>query len=292
VEQKGSLVHPDYLRFDFSHFQKVSEKEIRAIETIVNEKIRENLSQVEEREIGLQEALDRGATALFGEKYGNQVRLVQFGDIVELCGGTHVKATGDIGFFKILNEGAISAGIRRIEAITGEKAEEFIQEKLDALKNIQQILKSKENPVESIQKLLDENQNLQDELEGYKQKEKGEIKELLKKEAQEINGINLIAREVEMDSVNSMKDLAFQLKREMENLYMLLGAKINGKANLVLVISDNLVKEKGLHAGNLIKEIAKEIQGGGGGQPFLATAGGKNPSGLANAIERAKDFIQ
>ncbi len=292
VEQKGSLVHPDYLRFDFSHFQKVSEEEIREIESIVNEKIRENLSRVEEREIDLQQALYRGATALFGEKYGKKVRLVQFGEIVELCGGTHVKATGDIGFFKILNEGAISAGIRRIEAITGEKAEEYIQQQLEALKNIQQVLKSKENPVENIQKLLDENQNLQNELEAYKQKEKGEIKEELKKQVQEINGINLIAKKIEMDSVDAMKDLAFQLKREMDNLYLLLGAEINGKANLVLMISDGLVKEKGLHAGNLIKEIAKEIQGGGGGQPFLATAGGKNPSGLPKAIERAIDFVK
>jgi alanyl-tRNA synthetase len=292
VEQKGSLVHPDYLRFDFSHFQKLTSKEIRKIEKLVNEQIRRNIPREEHREMSFNDAIDMGAMALFGEKYGDRVRVIRFGESVELCGGTHVESTGQIGFFKILKESAIAAGIRRIEAVTGRKAEEYLFNLVDQTEGLREIFPATRDIVESVSKLQDENQQLRKELESFQAEKKGSLQKELRSLVKEINHINFIAEIIDADSVQVMKDLSFQLKGEIENLFLILGAEINGKANLSLMISENLVKEKELNASDVIREVAKEIQGGGGGQPFFATAGGKNPDGLKSAIIRAEEIVK
>jgi len=291
VEQKGSLVHPDYLRFDFSHFQKLSKKEINKIEQIVNHYIRENMPLEEKREVPMKEAKEMGATGLFGEKYGDVVRVIRFGDSIELCGGTHVEATGQIGFFKIISEVAISAGIRRIEAITADKAEAYIYEKLDALGEISELLNNPKNLPKSVGKLVQENTNLNKQVEELLQDKVKNIKQELINKKENVKGINFISDVVEIESAAAMKDLAFQLKKEVDNLVLFMGANIKGKANLSLMISENLVDEKGLNAGNVIREAAKEIQGGGGGQAFYATAGGKKPDKLQAALDKGKNII-
>ena len=291
VEQKGSLVHPDYLRFDFSHFQKVSSEEIQKIERIVNFYIRKNITLEEKREVPMNQAKEMGATALFGEKYGDVVRVIQFEDSVELCGGTHVDATGQIGMFKITTETAISAGIRRIEAITADKAEEFVNKKLQTLEQIASLLNNPGNITQSIEKLVQENASLNKQLETLIQDKVKNMKQDLIHKAENVDGINYIADVIEIDSANAIKDMAFQMKNEVDNLILFIGAEINGKANLSLMISENLVKEKELNAGNIIREAAKEIKGGGGGQPFFATAGGKDPNQLQAALEKGKKLI-
>jgi len=291
VEQKGSLVHPDYLRFDFSHFQKLSKKEINKIEQGVNHYIRKNMPLEEKREVPMKEAKAMGATGLFGEKYGDVVRVIRFGDSIELCGGTHVEATGQIGFFKITSEAAISAGIRRIEAITADKAEEYIYEKLGTLEEISELLNSPKNLPKSVEKLMQENANLNKQVEELLQDKVKSIKQELINKKEHINGMNFISDIVEIESAAAMKDLAFQLKKEVDNLVLFMGANIKGKANLSLMISENLVDEKGLNAGNVIREAAKEIQGGGGGQAFYATAGGKDPGRLHAALDKGKNII-
>ncbi len=291
VEQKGSLVHPDYLRFDFSHFRKVTENEIRKIEDLVNQDIRLNLQQ-EEKNISYKEALGMGAMALFGEKYGETVRVIKFGDSVELCGGTHVKYTGQIGIFKIISESAISAGVRRIEAISGIKAYEYVNNELSVFNEMKQMLNNPKDPVESVQKLIDTNNDLAKEIEFYDKQKQQEEKNLLKKEIKNINGINVISGKVNIDNSDLLRDMAFQFKNEIENLYLVLGSEINGKPIIMVMISENLVKEKNLNAGDIIREAAKEINGGGGGQPFFATAGGKNSQGIEKAIQKALNFIE
>ncbi|MGC9342010.1 MAG: alanine--tRNA ligase [Bacteroidales bacterium] len=292
VEQKGSLVHPDYLRFDFSHFQKLSDEEIRKIEKIVNDQIRKNLPREEHREMSFNDAVDMGAMALFGEKYGEQVRVIRFGESVELCGGTHVESTGQIGFFKILKESAIAAGIRRIEAVTGSKAQEYIFNMVDQVEALKEIFPAAKDVVDSTKKLQEENQKLRKELESFQAEKKGSLQKNLRNQVNEINEIKFIGEKVEAESVQVLKDISFQLKNEINDLFLILGAEIKGKANLSIMISENLVKEKDLNASNIIREVAKEIQGGGGGQPFFATAGGKNPGGIDSAISKAKQIIQ
>jgi len=291
VEQKGSLVNPDHLRFDFSHFQKVTDEEIKRIETQVNNNIRNNFPVKENRSVPLQEAIDAGAIAFFGEKYDAKVRTVQFGDSNELCGGTHVKATGQIGVFKIISEGSIAAGIRRIEAVTAEKALEYINEQLSILKEINQIFKTTKDLRSGIKNLVKDNALLNKQLQqllnrGTEVMKHGLISKMLKE-----NGINIIAEKVDIDSSASLKDLAFKIKNQVKNLFLVLGAEIDNKASIVVMISENLVKQKGLNANTIIREIAKDIDGGGGGQAFFATAGGKNPSGLLRAITKAKKII-
>lgn len=292
VQQKGSLVNPDYLRFDFSHFQKVTEDELQKIEQIVNEKIRENISQQTEI-MPIKKAMDTGAMALFGEKYGEQVRVVTFDKnfSIELCGGTHVKSTGQIGYFKITSESAVAAGVRRIEAVTSVKAEEFINEKLNQLHEISNELKNPKNILNGIKNLLEENSRMKKEMESLYNLQAIVIKEQLKNKIQKINGVNFIGEIVKLNSAEVIKNLCFNLKNEVENLFLIVGADIDGKANLSLLISDNLVKENKLDAGKIIREVAKEIQGGGGGQPFFATAGGINVNGLQIAIEKTKTFL-
>jgi alanyl-tRNA synthetase len=292
VEQKGSLVHPDYLRFDFSHFQKLTEEEIREIEIFVNDNIRKNIYLDEHRNIPMNAATDMGAIALFGEKYGDTVRVVKFDDSVELCGGTHVSNTGQIRFFKIMSESSIASGIRRIEAITGEKVTEYVFNQIYELDEIKSLLKNPKDTVKSIKSLFDEVNKLNKQIDKLTKEQAQEIKKQLKDKVETINGVNFIGSKVGLNSAAAIKDLAFQLKNEIDNLVLVLGAKIDGKANLSIMISESLVKEKKWNASQIIRDVAKEIQGGGGGQAFYATAGGKKPEGLEAAIEKVKEIIK
>jgi alanyl-tRNA synthetase len=291
VEQKGSLVNPDHLRFDFSHFQKLTEEEIAKVEEIVNAKIRENVSIEVKSNIPMAEAVNLGAMALFGEKYGDLVRVIKFKDSIELCGGTHVKATGQIGYFKITSESAIAAGVRRIEAITAVKAEQFINDKLNTLKDIERIFKSNQNLIKNITDLMTENSGLKKDLDGFTKDRLKIVKNNLKGNISILKDINIIAQQIVVGSAGDIKDIAFQLKGEVDNLVFISGAELNGKANITIMFSDNLVKEYGLNAGAIIREAAKEIQGGGGGQAFFASAGGNDPKGLEKAIEVAKKMV-
>ena len=285
VEQKGSLVNPEHLRFDFSHFKKMTDEEIEEVENIVNDKIRQNIPLEERREIPMQEAREMEAIMLFGEKYGESVRVVKFGNSVELCGGTHVKATGQIGLFKIISESAIAAGVRRIEAITGKKAELYVNSQINILKNIRNILKGSNNVLENINDLISKNSELTAKVETFNRERIKMMKRELKAKMFSENGINIIAGEVKVDNSAMMKDLAFELKGEVDNLFLSLGADIDGKPYLTVMISDNLVEEKGLNAANIVKDAGREIKGGGGGQKFYATAGGKDVTGLKAAID-------
>ncbi|MCC8426219.1 alanine--tRNA ligase [Mucilaginibacter sp. UR6-11] len=293
VNQKGSLVNADYLRFDFSHFAKVTEEELAEIEAIVNEKVRENIALNEQRNVPYDVAITSGVTALFGEKYGDFVRVITFDETFskELCGGTHVKATGAIGYFKIIAESAVAAGVRRIEAITGLGAEKYINEQTRLVYQVKELLKNPKDIAKSIEGLLEENARLKKEIEkGILEKSSG-LKDELAKTAEAISGVNFIAQKVELPNADAIKNLAYNLKDIVPNLYLVLTAVIDGKPNITVMIAENLVKEKGLNAGNIIRELAKEIQGGGGGQPFFATAGGKDINGLPAVLEKAKGFI-
>ena len=291
VEQKGSLVNDEYLRFDFSHFAKVTDAEIVKIEAIVNEKIRENIA-VEIKQMAIDDARKLGAMALFGEKYGDIVRVVTMDKnfSVELCGGTHVKAIGQIGMFKVTSESAIAAGVRRIEAITAVRAEEFYRTKLNLIAEVSALLKNPADIVKSVQQLSEQNNELQKQVETlYREKAKSLKRELLASATTQ-NGINFISQKVILDSGAAIKDLCFELKQE-DNTFIVLGAEVSGKPQLFVAVSDNLVKDKKFHAGNIVKELAKEINGGGGGQPFFATAGGTEVKGLEKALEAATKFL-
>ncbi|MGI4805093.1 MAG: alanine--tRNA ligase-related protein, partial [Janthinobacterium lividum] len=292
VNQKGSLVSADALRFDFSHFAKVSEEEISRIEAVVNRKIRENIG-VTIQSMSFAEASQTGAMALFGEKYGDVVRVVTMDEkfSIELCGGTHVQATGQIGFFQIISESAVAAGVRRIEAITGIKSEEYIHQQNEEIKALKELLKNPADLKKSLEQILEENNSLKKEAEKAVLDKVAVMKKELAAKHTSFNGINFISEEVELPNAEALKSLAYQTKDILTNLVLILGAIIDGKPNLTVMISENLVKENGLDARVFIKELAKEIQGGGGGQPFYATAGGKNAAGLKAAIEKAKVFI-
>jgi alanyl-tRNA synthetase len=294
VNQKGSLVNENVLRFDFSHFSKVTDEEIKRIEGIVNEKIRENIKLKEERNVPYQQALNSGVTALFGEKYGDFVRVITFDDHFskELCGGTHVPATGQIGYFKIQSESAVAAGVRRIEAITANKAQEYINQQDELLKSIKELLKNPQDLIKAVESLVEENAKLKKEVEKAILAKAAGLKDDLKDKVQTINGVNLISEMIALPNAEAIKNLAYNLKDVVDNLYLVLAANIDDKPLLTVMISENLVKEKGLNAGSIIRELAKEIQGGGGGQPFYATAGGKNLAGLQNALDKAKNFIK
>ena len=293
VNQKGSLVNAEYLRFDFSHFAKVTDEELSEIEAIVNEKIRENIPLKEERMVAYKEALGRGVNALFGEKYGEYVRIITFDDNFskELCGGTHVKATGQISYFKIISESAVAAGVRRIEAITGIAAELYINAQSKLVQQLKELLKNPKDISKSVESLLEENTKLKKEIEKSVLEKSSGLKNELAEKAEHINGINFIAQKVELPNADAVKNLAYQLKDIVSDLFLVLGAEIDGKPSLTVMLSENLVKEKGMNAGNIVRELAKEIRGGGGGQPFFATAGGKDAGGLAKALEKAKSFI-
>lgn len=290
VEQKGSLVHPDHLRFDFSHFSKVTDEELQQIEDLVNSRVQQNLALEEYRRITMTEAQDMGAMALFGEKYGDVVRAIKFGESIELCGGIHVNATGEIGLFKITHEGAVAAGVRRIEALTGATARQYVKDQIDMLNAIKSELKNVKDPVAGINSLKDENAKLKKQIEELvREKAKGE-KDTWLNGAEQRDGYTMIIQKTALDA-GAVKDLLFQIKNENSNIAAVIGVDMGDKAQIAVAFSDDLAKEKGWHAGNIVKELAREINGGGGGQPFFATAGGKDPSGLDKALEKAKTLL-
>jgi alanyl-tRNA synthetase len=345
VEQKGSLVNSEYLRFDFAHYEKVNQADLQKIEELVNNRIQENFDLQEHRAIPISLAEEKGAMMLFGEKYGDVVRMIQFGESKELCGGIHVESTNEIKLFKIKSEGSVASGIRRIEAITNEGAYNWIDEQKQKVENALSLLRDVKFPEKSLTEInkvgealkkillgsekvftpfefpnnfisdLKKAQEAMSNLKGIqipksviedfnkfkkelsqsdKQDNKAQtklVKEELLGNIQVINGVNVIAQKIELSDSTAIKDLAFQLKAQVDNLFLVLGAEVNEKPNLTIVVSDNLIAEKGLHAGNIIREAAKEMQGGGGGQPFFATAGGKNVAGITDAIAKAKSFL-
>ncbi|HYG14928.1 MAG TPA: alanine--tRNA ligase-related protein, partial [Bacteroidia bacterium] len=293
VNQKGSLVAPDYLRFDFSHFAKMTEEEVRKVEQIVNQKIRENILLNEQRSIPIADAQAQGATALFGEKYGETVRVITFDKnySMELCGGTHVPATGQIGFFKITAETSVAAGVRRIEAITADKAEEFIYTQLELVEEAKTLLNNSRDLKKGIEALLAEKDTLQKRLEALENAQVLQVKAWLKTVVENVGGINFIARRVPLESAEAVKNLAFALRNEVDSLFLVTAAEIGGKPNISVMISDNLVKERGLDAGKIVRELAKLVKGGGGGQPFYATAGGSDINGLDAVVAAAKDHL-
>ncbi|MGK9125498.1 alanine--tRNA ligase [Olivibacter sp. SA151] len=293
VNQKGSLVSEEVLRFDFSHFAKVSDEELRRVEQVVNAKIRENLALDERRNVPYNDAIDMGVTALFGEKYGDFVRVIIFDENFskELCGGTHVQYTGNIGFFKILSEGAVAAGVRRIEAITGRRAEEIIDRQDELINELKNLLKQPKDLSAAITGLLQENSKLKKEVEKSLVEKAQQLRQVLVEKAIDINGVRFIGEQVELPNADAVKNLAFAIKKAIDNgLFLVLAADFDGKPNLTVVLSDDLVN-RGLDAGKIVRELAKEIKGGGGGQPFYATAGGKDSSGLTVALEKAKSFV-
>lgn len=287
VEQKGSLVNANYLRFDFSHFSKVTDEELAKIQALVSSAIRANDELEEKRNTPMELALEMGAMALFGEKYGDTVRVIKFGDSVELCGGTHVRSTGEIGLFKITTETAVAAGIRRIEAITSQTAESYYAEKAEKLSEIAGILKNPKDLTKAVNDLLAKNSELSKEIERFQREKAKLVKSQLQNAIEQVNGVHFLGTVIELDG-GSIKDILFQLKAENENFVGAIGGKEGDKCTLSVIVSDNLVSEKDLHAGNIIREVAKLIQGGGGGQPFFATAGGKNANGLSEAIATVK----
>ena len=287
VAQKGSLVSPAYLRFDFTHFSKIEKADLQKIEADVNAKILANINLDEHIDLPLSKAEELGAIMLFGEKYEDVVRMIQFDSSKELCGGTHVNATGEIGLFKILSEGSTSSGIRRIEATTGDSAMIYLNDKERQLAEIASVVKNKDLK-KGVEQLISTNKTLEKQLALFKKANAGNVKEDLLKSVFEVNGIRFIAQEVEMEA-EDMKNVSFQLRKE-ENLVMVLAAKVGEKALLTVMLTDDVVA-KGYNAGAMIREIAKEVQGGGGGQAFFATAGGANPGGIKNALEKAKEII-
>ena len=291
VAQKGSYVGPDRLRFDFSHFAKVSDTELREIETIVNKKIRENIPVVT-KVMPIEEARNLGAMMLFGEKYGEFVRVVIADENYskEFCGGTHVGATGEIGYFRIVSESAVAAGIRRIEAITGAAVDAYIYEQQQQLDKIKEITKVAD-VVKSVQAMSDENASLKKEIERYQLAQVQSIKDDLKTTAVQLQGVQLISAQVDLQHADLIKKLAYELRNEMENLVCLIGAEIQGKASLTLMISDSLVETKGYDASKWIRELGKEIEGGGGGQKFFASAGGKKPDGISAALKKVEGLL-
>jgi alanyl-tRNA synthetase len=290
VEQKGSLVNADYLRFDFSHFAKVSDADLKEIENRVNREIWKNIPLQEHRNTPMEMARNMGAMALFGEKYGDSVRVIQFGDSVELCGGIHVPGTGNIGLFKITSEGGIAAGIRRIEAVTNATALKFFNDHLNLLNDAKAALKNPHDLIKAIKELNDNNAQLQKELEKERMARAGNLKGDLLSNAEVINGITFVAAKVELDA-GSIKNLAFQMKDQVEKLFLILASEADGKVVLSVALSDALVNDQQLDAGKVIRELAPLVGGGGGGQKFFATAGGKNPAGIDAALLQARSYL-
>ncbi|WP_370408760.1 alanine--tRNA ligase [Tenacibaculum dicentrarchi] len=291
VEQKGSLVSPKHLRFDFSHFSKVTSDELQEIEDFVNARIRENLSLIERRNIPMQQAIDEGAIALFGEKYGDAVRAIKFGQSMELCGGTHVPQTGDIWYFKIKSEGAVASGIRRIEAITNVAVGDYFEDIERNFTDIKQLFKNPKDVVKSVTNLQDENATLKKQVEQLLKEKAENLSGELRNQLQEVNGVQFLATKVSLDA-NGIKNLAFALGKDFKNLFLFFASSEKAdKAMLTCYISKELAAERGYDAGKVVRELGKLIHGGGGGQNFFATAGGKNPGGIPKALEKAKEYI-
>ena len=290
VTQKGSMVHSRYLRFDFSHFGRVTEDELKQVEAFVNARIREGIELDEKRNIPYEQAMQEGAIALFGEKYGDSVRAIRFGKSMELCGGTHVPNTSDIWHFIITSEGAVASGIRRIEAITGEAAKQYFIERSESFAAVQKALNNAQDPVKAVISMREENTSLQKQIQQLeKDKAKGLTRDLIN-ELEEINGIQFLAKELDVDT-SGLKNISFEIGKENNNVVVVLGSAFEGKAFLSCYISKELVESHNLNAGNIVRELGKFIQGGGGGQPFYATAGGKNPDGIREALLKAKDYF-
>ena len=290
VEQKGSAVHSKYLRFDFSHFSKLTTEELQEVENFVNARIAGKLPLQEQRNITMEQAVNDGAMALFGEKYGDTVRAIRFGQSIELCGGTHVKNTGDIWYFKIISESAVASGIRRIEAITNDAVKGYFEDSNKAFMSIKGMLNNTKEPVKVLQNLQDENTSLKKQIEALLKDKAKNLKGDLKNELTEVNGVQFLAKQIDLDA-SGVKDLCFELGSQFTNLFLLFAVENGGKAMLSCYVSKELVADKGLNAGQIVRELGKHIHGGGGGQPFFATAGGKNTDGINDALEAAKQYL-
>lgn len=291
VEQKGSLVNPNYLRFDFSHFSKVSDEELRQVEASVNAQIEAQLQVVEHRNIPIKEALDKGAMALFGEKYGDSVRMIEFGDSKELCGGIHVKNSAEIWHFKIISEGAVAAGIRRIEAITGDAVKTFYTNQENTLSEIKEVLKNPQDVLKSVASLQDDNAKLKKQIEQLVKEKIDGLATSLVSEFQDVNGINFLVKQVDL-SMSATKDLAQAIGTSKLNTFVVLASVEDGLPNIHCYISKELVANKGLNAGTVIRELGKYIDGNGGGQPFFASGKGKDVTGIAAVLENAVNFVK
>jgi alanyl-tRNA synthetase len=298
VAQKGSYVGPDALRFDFSHFSKVTDEQLAEVERIVNEKIREDIKLDEKRNVPIEQAKQMGATALFGEKYGDFVRVITFDPSysVELCGGTHVPATGHIGLFKFTGEGSVSTGVRRVEAKTSAGAEQLVNEQMAVVSELKELLKAPKDVVKAVQALLEERSALQKQVEVLQNEKVQQLKNQLLDKVETVNGNaepghSRLVERVDVPSADALKQLAYDLKAKVDNLAVVLGADINGKPQLAVMLPDSLIQGRNLNAGQVVKELAKNIKGGGGGQPFFATAGGSDSSGLDAALAQGKELL-
>ncbi len=291
VEQKGSLVNEEHLRFDFSHFQKMDKVELAAVEAQVNEAIQANFSANIDASVPLEEAQEKGAMMLFGEKYGDLVRVVQFGDSVELCGGTHVNATGQIGLFKIVHESAIAAGIRRIEAYTGQRAFSYMNNHIETIEAVKGILKNQKDIVKGIENLLEDQKRLQKQVEELLHEKAQNEKKHLEGKIEIIGELKWLGQVIDLDA-GSVKNLAFQLTKKYPDLILAFGNKQKGKAGLTIALGETALEKSGIKAGAIIRDAAKHIQGGGGGQAHFASAGGKNPDGLEKAVAEVRKLIQ
>jgi len=294
VQQRGSLVNENFLRFDFSHFSKVTDEEIEKIEQIVNSKIRENISLDEKRNIPIDQAKSMGAMALFGEKYGDSVRVISFDSSysVELCGGTHVSMTGQVGLLKIISESSIAAGVRRIEAITADAAESYVNQNIQLLAQVKQLFNNPKDLLKVVENTLDEKNKLAKQIEKFQFEQAGLIKKQLIDTADKSQGFTSIINEVQLPNTDALKKIAFELKNQFNDLLMILAADIGGKPQIAIMISEGLITKHNLNAGKMVRELAKEIKGGGGGQPFFATAGGKDLGGLKNVVGKANELVK
>ena len=291
VEQKGSLVNPEYLRFDFSHFSKVTDEQLREIEDFVNQRIQDQIPLVEKRDMAFNEAVAEGAMALFGEKYGDHVRMIRFGDSMELCGGIHVKNTADIWHFKIISEGAVAAGIRRVEAITSDAVKRYFKSQENAIVELKSALKNPQDPIKAVISLQEENAKLKKQVENLIKEKAQNLKQTLATEIREENGVQFLATQVDLNAEGA-KDLAYELGKLGDNLFIVLATAEDDKPMITCYISKELVASRNLNAGQVVRELGKYIQGGGGGQPFFATAGGKNVAGIGEALANAKNFLK
>lgn len=294
VEQKGSLVNDKLLRFDFSHFAAMTSEEIQKVEDIVNQKVRENIELDEKRNVPIEQAKSLGAMALFGEKYGDFVRVITFDPkfSVELCGGTHVRATGNIGLFKITSESSVAAGVRRIEAITADAAEAFVRSEVLLLDEVRSLLKNPKDVSAAVKALAEEKHALEKKLEAFYQEKANQIKDALVTKATKGTGKTIILEKVSVPNADALKNIAYALRNQFDDLLLILAAEVEGKPNVCVMVGEKLAEAKTYHAGNMVKELAKEIDGGGGGQPFFATAGGKNLAGLDSVLVKAKEMIK
>ena len=290
VEQKGSYVSPESLRFDFSHFQKVTNEELRKVEVLVNQRIRKNIPLEEHRNMPIEEAKALGAMALFGEKYGDEVRVVKYANSIELCGGTHIPATGMIGSLRVIGESSIAAGVRRIEAVTAEGADQMYYAQQDLISELRSLMNNIPNLAQAMKKSIEENADMKKQIEDYIREKAMRLKEEIINEATVVKGIKVM-QFIGKGNPDAMKNVAFQIKAETEGSFAFVAAIADSaKCTLMIMLSDDLVKD-GLHAGKIVKEAAKHIQGGGGGQPHFATAGGKNLNGMAIALGILKELI-